>query len=200
MGLYSGSLTFFRLFYDEDVTFSLNEIVEHLREYSFDRFYDSSRPINYGFVPLNYPEYTDFLSAEVLFDNDYVFSVRIDEKKLNKKYFDIKFQEMKKEFLEQNKKDFLSKSDKDFIKNALTNKMFAETLPTTSLVEIIWKTDKNQIFVSNIASKSFEAVVHLFRAAFEINLYRDSLFESAKRNLTEVYKIDELKNVTPANF
>ncbi len=200
MGLYSGSLTFFRLFYDENITYSLSEISENLLEYSFDRFYDSSRPVNYGFVPLNYPDYADFTSSEILFDNAYVFSVRIDEKKINKKYFDIKFQEMKKEFLEQNKKDFLSKSDKEFIKNALTNKMFAETLPNTSLVEIIWEMDERQVFVSNIASKSFEAVVHLFRVAFDLNLYRDSLIESARKNISEHYKIDDLKNVTPANF
>ncbi|MEC9491370.1 hypothetical protein [Flexistipes sp.] len=200
MGLVNGSLTFFRLFYNEKVEYSLTDATELLKEYSFDRFYDSSKPLNYGFVPLGYPEVSDFESAELLFDNTFIFTVRIDEKKISKKFFDIKFEEMKNDFLKQNNKEYLSKSDKDFIKNALTNKMHSQAYPATTLVEVIWEMDNKEIFISSLTNKTFESVVHLFRAAFEVNLFRDSLMETVKRKISEPYKIDDLKNVAPTGF
>lgn len=200
MGLANGSLTFFRLFYNEKVEYSLAEITEFLKEYSFDRFHDSSKPLNYGFVPLGYPEVSDFGSAELLFDNTFIFSVRIDEKKISRKFFDIKFEEMKSDFLKQNNKEHLSKSDRDFIKNALTNKMHSQAYPTTSLVEVIWETDSKEVFISSLTNKTFESVVHLFRAAFEINLFRDSLMETVKRKIDDPHKVDDLINVSPTGF
>jgi len=200
MGLANGSLTFFRLYHNEKVDYSLTEVTDFLKEYSFNRLYDSSKPLNYGFVPLGYPEISDFESAELLFYNTYIFTVRIDEKKISKKFFDIKFEEMKSDFLKENNKEYLSKSDREFIKNALTNKMHSQAYPTTSLLEVIWETDRKEVFISSLTSKTFESVVHLFRAAFETNLFRDSLIETVQRKTDDPHKVDDLKNVSPTGF
>lgn len=200
MGLESGSLTFFRLFFSEDADYSVTDVIELLKEYSFERFYDSSKPLNYGFVPVGYPEVPDFESGDVLFDNTFIFAVRIDEKKFSRKFFEIKFEEMKADFLKQNQKEYLSKSDKEFIKNALTNKMHSETYPSTSLVEVVFETQNKEVFISSLTSKTFEAVVHLFRAAFNINLFRDSLLETVKKKVDDPSKVDDLKNVSPTDF
>lgn len=200
MGLSSGSLTFFRLRFDEKIDVSVTELYEALNEWSFESIHNEDNLINYGFVPFGYPESFSFESSDVLFDNQYLFGLRFDETRINRKYFDIALADKKRDFLVETKKDRLSKKDIEFLKNALTLSMSKKTLPNTSLVEMIFKPENGTILVSTLSTKIFDALEHLFKAAFDIVIYKDSLFESAKRECIDPMVIDDLTKATPSDF
>jgi DNA recombination-dependent growth factor C len=200
MGLSSGALTFFRLRFDEKVKLSISEITNILQDWSFDEIYNDENLTNYGFVPLGFPEENDFNTSEIIYADNYIFAMRLDETKVNKKYFEIEFADKKKNFLKETGKNNLSKKDAEFIKNSLLLNMSKRTLPTTSLVEIIFKPEKNEIFVSSLSTKIFDALEHLFKAGFNISIYKDSLFETGKRTVNNPMFLDDLLKTTPTEF
>lgn len=200
MGLISGSLTFFRLHFQEAIKLSNQEIQLALDKYSFNNLFEEEKFVNYGFVPFDFPVQADFLTADTDFDGLTVFGVRIDEKKINKKYFDIEFERMKSAFLLENGKTYLTKTDKEFLKNALNKKLLKSSLPTTSIVEIILNQDEKCIFVSALNSKVMDILEHLFRLAFEIAIYRDSMIENIRKKTNNAKLIDDMLMLTPYNF
>lgn len=200
MGLSSGSLTFFRLYFNETLNFGVTELRERLGNYSFSHLFEEEKQINYGFVPFEYPKYEDFDSSEVLFEENYIFCLRLDEKKISKKYFDIEFIKFKNQFMAENNKQNLTKTDMEFLKNALNSKLFKNSIPSTSLVEVIFKIEQRAVFVSNVSAKIFAALEHLFRLAFDIVLYRDSLVENLRKNSKDSALLDNIIKLTPYNF
>lgn len=200
MGLQSGALTFFRLRFDEKISVSVSELSEALKEWSFDEIHNADNLMNYGFVPFGFPDHTNFEIAEVLFGSTYVFGLRFDETRINKKFFDIALADKKREFLVEAKKDRLSKSDIEFLKNSLTLSMAKKTLPMTNLLEIVFKPETGTVLVSGISTKLFDALEHLFKAAFDIVVYRDTLLETAKRVCIDPMVIDDLNKTTPSDF
>lgn len=200
MGLSSGSLTFFRLYFNETIKFSITELREILDRYSFSSLYEDEKPLNYGFVPFDYPKNEDFNSGEVLFGENYVFCLRLDEKKISRKYFDIEFVKLKNQFMAENNKQNLTKTDMEFLKNTLSNKLFKNTTPSTSLTEIIFKAEHKSLFVTNISTKIFSAFEHVFKLAFDIVLYKDSLIETVRKNSKDSALVDNIARLTPYNF
>ncbi|MBZ4672382.1 MAG: hypothetical protein JG762_612 [Deferribacteraceae bacterium] len=200
MGLISGSLTFFRLHFQEALKLSNREIQSALEQYSFNNLFEEEKFVNYGFVPFDFPVQTDFLTAETDFDGLSVFGVRIDEKKVNKKYFDIEFERMKNAFMQENGKTYLTKTDKEFIKNALNTKLLKNSLPSTSIVEVILNQDEKCIYVSALNTKVMDILEHLFRLAFEIAVYRESMVENVRKKTGNAKLIDDMLKLTPYNF
>lgn len=200
MGLVSGSLTFFRLYFKENINFSAGEVAEILKEYSFERLYDDEKLVNYGFVPFNFPAVSSFDVAEVNFEGIDIFAVRMDEKKINKKYFDIEFENMKRKFQEENSKNFLTKMDKEFIKNALNTKLLKGTLPSTSLIEVILDQKQKCIYSSILSAKVMDILENLFRIAFDIAIYRENIVENVRKKTMDAKLVDSLMTLSPYNF
>lgn len=199
MGLLSGSLTFFRLRFKENLNFSLEETRNALKSYEFDKLYEEDKFINYGFVPFAFPIETDFDLTDIYFGSYFVFSIRIDEKKINSKYFDIEFEKMKRNYLRENNKTALTKSDKDFIKNALNAKLLKKALPATQIVEVLLSFEKKTVFLSALNTRIMDTSEHLFRLAFDISVYRDNFLETL-RVAKESHLIDNVLKLTPYDF
>lgn len=200
MGLLKGSLTFFRLSYQKDLNISITEITEKLKEYSFENIYDELKPVNYGFVPFLYPVIESFDEAEVVFNEYITFTIRLDEKKVNSNFFNIELEKKKRELMLQSNKEKLSKSDIDFLKSNVTKSLLQSTTPSTTLIEVILDSNNNSIFISKLNSKIFDATAHLFKLAFDINIYRATFAEILKRNLDELSVLDNLLNSLPATI
>jgi DNA recombination-dependent growth factor C len=198
MGILSGSMNLFRIYFNEEFNLNTLEMAEVLEQYSYDKLFDEFKPVNYGFVPFEYPEMDSFLDSSILYGDNILFSVRYDEKRINSKYYKTELITMKKKFLQENKKEFLSKMDVEFLKNTLTNRLVKSSIPNTSIIEILFVPEKKEIYVSNISSKIFESIVNLFRIAFDINIYQETLVELSKRLLHNPSKVDQLLTLNPS--
>lgn len=198
MGIVSGSMNLFRFYFNENFAFNTLEMSDILEKFSFDAFYDDGKNINYGFVPFEYPEKFSFLDSSIIYGEHILFAMRYDEKKINNKYYNTELSNMKRKFLEENRKDFLSKMDLEFLKNTLTNRLLKMAVPNTSVIEIIFLPEKKEIYLSMISSKIVEALAHLFRSAFDINIYQENLVEFSKRLLENPGKLDQVLQLNPS--
>lgn len=199
MGIISGSLTFFRLRFNENLKFDDEEIRNALKTYEFDKLYEDEKFINYGFVPFTFPADSDFSISDIKFGSYFLFSIRIDEKKINKKYFDIEFEKMKRDYLKENNKTALTKSDRDFIKNALNAKLLKKALPASQIVEVLFSFEKKSIYLSALNTKVMDTSEHLFRLAFDISIYKDSFLKILR--VSGLSKLaDNVLKLTPYDF
>ncbi|MCX8083841.1 MAG: hypothetical protein N3C60_02870 [Calditerrivibrio sp.] len=196
MGLISGSINLFRVYFNDPFRFNTLEISDILDQYSFDQLFSEEKTINYGFIPFEYPDRTSFAESSVIYGEHILFSMRYDEKRINAKFFNLELNLQKKRFMEENKKEFLSKTDIEFIKNSLNRKLAKLAIPNTTIIEILLDPDKKQIIVSNLSTKIFEALSHLMKSAFDINIYQETFVELAKKVLNDPAKIDRLLQIT----
>lgn len=192
MGFLSGSMNLFRVYFNEPFVYNTLEMTDILEQYSFANMYSDEKTINYGFVPFEYPEKESFQNSSLLYGEHIIFAMRYDEKRINAKYFNLEFISMKKRFMEENRKEYLSKIDIEFLKNTLTNKLSKSAVPSSTIVEILFLPEKREIFLSNQNTKIFEALAHLFRSAFDISIYQETLIELSKRVLNNPSKLDRI--------
>jgi len=192
MGFLSGSMNLFRVYFNEPFVYNTLEMTDILDQYSFANMYSDEKTINYGFVPFEYPEKESFQNSSLLYGEHIIFAMRYDEKRINAKYFNLEFISMKKRFMEENRKEYLSKIDIEFLKNTLTNKLSKSAVPSSTIVEILFLPEKREIFLSNQNTKIFEALAHLFRSAFDISIYQETLIELSKRVLNNPSKLDRI--------
>jgi len=192
MGFLSGSMNLFRVYFNEPFVYNTLEMTDILEQYSFANMYSDEKTIDYGFVPFEYPEKESFQNSSLLYGEHIIFAMRYDEKRINAKYFNLEFISMKKRFMEENRKEYLSKIDIEFLKNTLTNKLSKSAVPSSTIVEILFLPEKREIFLSNQNTKIFEALAHLFRSAFDISIYQETLIELSKRVLNNPSKLDRI--------
>jgi hypothetical protein len=192
MGFLSGSMNLFRVYFNEPFVYNTLEMTDILDQFSFANMYSDEKTINYGFVPFEYPEKESFQNSSLLYGEHIIFAMRYDEKRINAKYFNLEFISMKKRFMEENRKEYLSKIDIEFLKNTLTNKLSKSAVPSSTIVEILFLPEKREIFLSNQNTKIFEALAHLFRSAFDISIYQETLIELSKRVLNNPSKLDRI--------
>jgi hypothetical protein len=192
MGFLSGSMNLFRVYFNEPFVYNTLEMTDILDQYSFANMYSDEKTINYGFVPFEYPEKESFQNSSLLYGEHIIFAMRYDEKRINAKYFNLEFISMKKRFMEENRKEYQSKIDIEFLKNTLTNKLSKSAVPSSTIVEILFLPEKREIFLSNQNTKIFEALAHLFRSAFDISIYQETLIELSKRVLNNPSKLDRI--------
>ncbi|KAA0258685.1 hypothetical protein FHQ18_05880 [Deferribacter autotrophicus] len=200
MGLLKGNLTFFKLKYEGNFPSLLTEVIDKLNNFSFDKIYDDLKYINYGFIPFDYPEFESFENAEITFGEYYIFSLRIDEKKVNNNFFLIEFEKAKKQLKHESGKEKLNKSDIEFLKSAVTKKILKDTPPATNLVEVIVDVNNSSIFVSKLNGKILDAITHLFKVAFDLNVYRETLIETIKSKIDDLTIVDDLINSLPTSI
>lgn len=192
MGILSGSMNLFRVYFNDPFSFNTLELSDILEEYSFDALYSDEKNVNYGFVPFEYPEKESFQDSSLLYGENILFGMRYDEKKINAKYFNLEFVALKKKFMEENRKEFLSKMDVEFIKNTLTNRLTKSAVPNSTIVEILLVPENKEAFISVQSTKIFEALSHLFKSAFDISIYQETFVELAKRVLNNPSKMDRV--------
>lgn len=192
MGIISGAMNLFRVYFNEPFDYNTLEMSDILEQHSFNALYSDEKNINYGFVPFEYPERESFQDSSILYGEHILFAMRYDEKRINAKYFNLEFATMKKRFMEENRKEFLTKMDIEFLKNTLTTKLSKSAVPNSTLVEIMLVPEKKEIFISVQNTKIFEALAHLFRSAFDISIYQETLIELSKRVLNNPSKMDRV--------
>lgn len=197
MGILLGSMNIFRLYFNEDFKYNIMEIGDILEEYSFNNFYDEEKQVNYGFVPFEYPEKISFGETSIIYGEYILFSVRYDEKRFNSRYFKTELITMKKRYMEESNKEYITKNDLEFLKNSLTNKLMKSAVPNTTIIEIVLIPEKKEIWLSVASKKIIEVISNLFRSAFDINPYQETLIEMAKRTINNPSKVDKLILLNP---
>ncbi len=127
-----------------------------------------------GWVGLGNPLDTDFVFG--IDQGQYLtWSLRIDERKPSAAAIRIRLAEAVKE--ENLKQGHCSGARKKELKEAITSKILAKTDYTPSLVDCIWNTETNRLYVATTSEKVLEILIPLFEKTFKAKT--DPLFPEA---------------------
>jgi len=116
------------------------------------------------------------------------FSLRLDTRRIPaavlKKHCQIALEQALEHMKEQGKK-FLSKEQKTEIKEQVTLRLRARTLPIPAYFDVVWDTSKNLVYLGTTQAKIQELFEELFSQTFDLNLEPQNPFFKALNLLGE---------------
>ena len=154
-----------------------------------------------GWTSTQQPFFPDFEGSSFVVGTYFVFSLRIDTKRVPsktiQKYVAI---ETKKKLMESDR-EYLAREEKKRIKDHVTNMLYRRIPAVPGIYDIIWNQEAGSVwFFSNMKSVN-ETVETLFLKAFNLTLIRMLPYTSAlyDAEVSDTQK-DALAAVTPTNF
>lgn len=131
---------------------------------------DEYSELQIGWVPFETPYVPDFEKTDFQFGDLFVFSLRIDQKKIPGKLFKQQVAIKINEKLQESGREFLSKAEKSEIRELVQDDLLRKTPFTPNLYECAWEYNENTLyfFASQRAAK--EHLETLFMKSFERKL------------------------------
>ena len=148
----------------------LNEWVgSRLARNGFRSIEQTSEELALGGVQLDDLQESGFAGMQTYQRDQYLtFSFRRDQRKLPATLF--------KAYLEQAEADFLAenpnlhkvpKQKRENLRDALRGALFARTLPTPMVHDVVWNTQKNLVTFTSLGTKTIELFIDLFKKSFD---------------------------------
>jgi len=154
-----------------------------------------------GWTSTQQPFFPDFEGSSFVVGTYFIFSLRIDTKRVPsktiQKYVAI---ETKKKLLESGR-EYLAREEKKRIKDHVTNMLYRRIPAVPGIYDIVWNQEAGGVwFFSNMKSVN-ETVETLFLKSFNLTLIRMFPYTSAlyDAEVSDTQK-DALAAVTPTNF
>ena len=154
-----------------------------------------------GWTSTQQPFFPDFEGSSFVVGTYFIFSLRIDTKRVPsktiQKYVAI---ETKKKLMESGR-EYLAREEKKRIKDHVTNMLYRRIPAVPGIYDIIWNQEAGSVwFFSNMKSVN-ETVETLFLKSFNLTLIRMFPYTSAlyDAEVSDTQK-DALAAVTPTNF
>jgi len=154
-----------------------------------------------GWTSTHQPFFPDFEGSSFVVGPYFIFSLRIDTKRVPsktvQKYVAI---ETKKKLVEGGR-EYLSREEKRMIKDHVTNMLYRRVPAVPGIYDIVWEHEAGSVwFFSNLKSAN-EAVETLFLKAFNLTLVRMFPYTSAfhDSDLSDSQK-DALSATAPTSF
>ena len=154
-----------------------------------------------GWTSTQQPFFPDFEGSSFVVGTYFVFSLRIDTKRVPsktiQKYVAI---ETKKKLMESDR-EYLAREEKKRIKDHVTNMLYRRIPAVPGIYDIIWNQEAGSVwFFSNMKSVN-ETVETLFLKSFNLTLIRMFPYTSALYDAdVSDTQTDALAAVTPTNF
>ena len=154
-----------------------------------------------GWTSTQQPFFPDFEGSSFVVGTYFIFSLRIDTKRVPsktiQKYVAI---ETKKKLMESGR-EYLAREEKKRIKDHVTNMLYRRIPAIPGIYDIVWNQEAGSVwFFSNMKSVN-ETVETLFLKSFNLTLIRMSPYTSALYDAdVSDTQMDALAAVTPTNF
>jgi recombination associated protein RdgC len=125
-----------------------------------------------GWTPLETPFQPDFKRSPVVYENYFIFSLRIDQKKISAKVVNKHLAVEFARRLANNGRNYLSKTEKQLIKDDVLKGLIRKIPATPSIYDVIWNyEDSSLCFFSNLKAAN-EDLETLFFKSFHVSLSR----------------------------
>lgn len=202
MAFNSSSVSFSRFKILDQVNDALIlSIPDKLRLFAFRDIDNSDEIRSFGWVPyedmldINWENSTPHLGEYL------IFSFRLDTRRIApavlKKHIQLALRdEMAK--LPAGKK-FLSKNQKKEIMEAVTQKLYARSLPIPSVFNVLWKLTKNEIWLTSTQSKLIDLFVEYFTNSFDLHL-EQMVPSTLAENFLDEKRCLEMEKLTESHF
>jgi hypothetical protein len=144
---------------------------DKLARVAFSPIGPESGSVEHSFGAATFENYrsTNFGPANTEFDEYIVFSLRADERKVPAAALNKEFEDAVDAELERNRdqgKNFVSRERKKEIKEQVKLRMLAHMPPVPKVVDVIWNTKTDLVFVTDKSKTALTRVENVFNAAF----------------------------------
>ncbi len=140
-----------------------------LNKNAFRSIEQTSEEQSIGWVRLDDLQNSDFIDSHVYQRDQYlVFSFRRDQRKLPSTLLKAYMEQAESEFLAENPTfQRVPKQKRDNLRDAIRGALFARSLPTPLVCDVVWDTRSSQVTLTNLGTKTVEQFVDLFNKSFE---------------------------------
>lgn len=154
-----------------------------------------------GWTSTNQPFFPDFEGSSFVVGPHFVFSLRIDTKRVPVKVIQkhVAMETQKK--LVESGREYLSREEKKMIKDSVTNMLYRRVPAVPSIYDLIWSQEEGNLWFFSTQKSANETVETLFLKSFKLTLvrlfpYTSALYDS---DLSDSQR-DALSAVSPASF
>jgi len=179
----------------------LGSVATGLKKHAVEEIDNESSDKAIGWACFNNPFNTDFNQSPYIIGTYFVFSMRIDKKKIPSKVVQKHYTLEIKKRLEKSGRDFLSKTEKKEIKDHVIHLLNLRIPATPNIYDLIWSYESNTLwFFSNLKGAN-EELETLFTRSFKLKLIRLFPYSMAALTspLSDVEK-DAVSQFTPTRF
>jgi hypothetical protein len=143
-------------------------IGESLAKNGFKSIEQTSEELSIGWVQLDDFQESGFNGAHTFeHQNYFAFSLRRDQRKLPSALLKPYFKQAEDNWLAQNPKfRRVPKAQRDDLRDAVRSSLFAKSLPTPSIFDVVWDTKNNLVTFSSLSAGVVDLFMEEFRKTF----------------------------------
>lgn len=129
----------------------------------------TSEELSVGWVQLDDYQDSEFNGAHTYqHDHYFVFSLRIDKRKLPNALLKPYILKAEEQWLSENPQfNRVPKKQREDLRDAVRSSLFAKTLPSPSIYDVVWDTRRNLVNFCSLSTKVIDQFVDLFNKSFE---------------------------------
>jgi DNA recombination-dependent growth factor C len=150
----------------------LESVLDGLKKNSISLIENDIQESVAGWTSTREPFFPDFEGSSFVVGPHFVFSLRIENKrvpaKVIQKYVAI---ETKKKLVDSGR-EYLSREEKKMIKDHVTNLLYKRVPAVPSIYDVIWNYESESVWFFSNQKKANEAVETLFLKSFNLTLIR----------------------------
>lgn len=144
-------------------------IGSRLTDNGFRSIEETSEEVSIGWVQLDDLQASSFDGIQTYQRDQYLaFSFRRDQRKLPATLVKAHLEKAEAEFLAEHPNlHRMPKPKRENLRDALRGALFARTLPTPMVHDLVWNTQNNLVTFTNLSSKTIELFIDLFNKSFD---------------------------------
>lgn len=144
-------------------------IGSRLADNGFRSIEETSEEVSIGWVQLDDLQASGFDGIQTYQRDQYLaFSFRRDQRKLPATLVKAHMEKAEAEFLAEHPNlHRMPKPKRENLRDALRGALFARTLPTPMVHDLVWNTQNNLVSFTNLSSKTIELFIDLFNKSFD---------------------------------
>lgn len=142
---------------------------QRLSKNRFRSIENTSEELSVGWVQLDDYQDSEFNGSHTYqHDHYFAFSLRIDQRKLPQALLKPYILKAEEQWLGENPRfNRVPKEQREHLRDAVRSSLFARTLPTPAIFDVVWDTHRNLVTFCNLSSKRIDLFVDLFNKSFE---------------------------------
>ena len=202
MGILSASVSVTRYTVEGEIKGSvMDSVLDGLKKNTIAEIDQEALEMTVGWTSTNKPFFPDFEGSSFVVGPYFVFSLRIDSKRIPSKVVQ-KYVAMEiKKKLSESGREFLSREEKKMIKDNVTNMLYRRIPAVPDIYDLIWDYEARQLLFFSNRKIANETVETLFLKSFSLTLvrmfpYTSALFESGLSNSQK----DDVTGLSPTGF
>ena len=164
----SASICYFQVTGSLNLQDKLQELPDKLAAEGFRSIEQSADELSTGWVQLDNYDYSEFTSPQSCWRDHYLcFSLRQDRRRIPAALLKRHFSQLCEKFLEgQPNLNYIPKGEKEQIRDQARSALLARTLPTPSINDVIWDTDRQLLRFCSLGQNTIDSFQGLFHQTF----------------------------------